>query len=220
MKLLWSLFLMVVPLVGADVYATVNGVQRAEIWPGMPVVLEGFGARVDAMRVEVRDEKGAEVSWAWRQVAGGEGNRREWLVEGVDTAQWSPGLYRVTVAGASEVSTACRLRVVARPDAPGESGLRRELQWKVYEVRRRGDLEGALRMVEEWLAGRAEDAVGLALRAELLVETGRTVEALSAFQLAIRREEAVRAEWGSKEPAGELIRKRDELLRRLLGPKL
>jgi hypothetical protein len=215
MRTILSLVLAAMPLVGADVYASLNGVQRAEIWPGMPVFVEGFAARDEAMRVEVRDEKGAVVGWPWKLVAA-EGKRGAWIVEGLDTGDWRPGVYRVRVVG-SAASTDCTLRVVSRPGVPEEMGLRRELKWKVFELRRRGDVEGALRVVDEWLAGRAEDAVGLALRGELLAEAGRLVDAVEAFRVAIEREEAVRKEMGSKEPAGELRRQRDVVLAQLLG---
>ncbi|MBM3759238.1 MAG: hypothetical protein FJW36_03215 [Acidobacteria bacterium] len=216
MKTFLSLLLISMPLWGGDVYASVNGVQRAVVWPGMPVVVEGFAPTDEPLRAEVLDEQGKLKEWPWRVVAAGEGRRGEWIVEGTDTTGMTAGLYQVRVASGSGSSKVCRLQVMARPEAPDEAAFRREWNWKLYEVRRRGDVEGALRLVDGWLEGHEEDVLDLSLKAELLVEAGRSAEALGAYQVAIEKEELVRQRLGSKEPAGELRRKRDEVMVKML----
>lgn len=203
---------------GAEVFASVNGLQRPEVWMGTPLVVEGvvMNAEVplaaEAWRVEVRDEKGGLQEWGFRKSPG---VALEFIAESAVVAS---GSYWVRLVGHNLKSNDCRVVVKEKPVEAEALLIRRDLLWKVHGLRRQGLRAEALVMVEEHLRNDSEDVGALGLRADLLVELERRLEALAAYKLAIEKEEAERKRMQSREPAGSLYRKRDRILREMMTP--
>jgi hypothetical protein len=206
------------------IYASANGVQRARVWPGSPLIVQAVVAggenmpSVEHWRIELLDPRGEPSRTRFRTL-GAEVNLRqpEWVIEPELTRDLEPGIYtvRITNVDARIAPAVLPVSVVTRPEAPGAADLRRAFQWQVHYEGRTGRSADAENTVDTWLLEHPDDGAAVAMKAQMLDQSGKLADALLAYNRAIELEEAARSEMNSREPAVGLITARDALLSRI-----
>ena len=207
-----------------------NGQTELTLYGGWPLLLEASAFLVgdqsvvltwpDLLRITIQDAQGRAQTWPLETLDATKGpvNLGEnqsasavWGMSGEATGSIAAGDY-VLIAEDQVLGASRRilLTVAAGPASPtpDQNALKGRLESRYREFK--GDLEGALAILDQSLQGAANDVGLLAQKADLLEEMGRIEESVVAEQKALT---AFRAQFPHPtEPPRGLTRRLDELL--------
>lgn len=204
---------------GVEASISVNGVRRAVVPRGWPVIVEGVYS-VGAVKglnakLKVMDLAGKGVEVAFEKVGESAAD-----AEGFITVRWvlppeksttmggEPVEVQIELAGEKDVAATSQAAVIKWTDAPAEVAEDQFARYMELLVRYdaiRDKNDDAAAKIAQWRAKKPNDVTPMVMSGDLHFSAGRLSEAAKDYQAALKQWAASRPKGKMEEPPAELL---------------